>query len=71
MSTRSLQVPEAERYVSRVELADLMGVSVSTVDRLVQQGMPSVIWSRRTRRFRPSIALQWARERGRVEGSRA
>ena len=58
----SLRVPEVERYVSRQELAELMGVSVATVDRLVAQGMPSVTWGRRTRRFKPSVALQWARE---------
>jgi hypothetical protein len=34
----------AERYVSRAELAALMGVSLATVDRLVAEGMPSVTW---------------------------
>lgn len=62
MSVSSLPAPEVERYVSRQELAGLMGVSVKTVDRLVAAGMPSVTWGRRTRRFRPSVALQWARE---------
>jgi hypothetical protein len=28
--------------------------------------MPSVTWGRRTRRFRPSMALSWALERGRA-----
>jgi phage terminase Nu1 subunit (DNA packaging protein) len=55
-----------ERYVSRAELAALMGVSLATVDRLVAQGMPSVTWGRRTRRFRPSAAISWASERGRA-----
>lgn len=59
---RSLPAVEVERYVSRVELAELMCVSVATVDRMVAQGMPSVTWGRRTRRFKPSVALQWARE---------
>jgi phage terminase Nu1 subunit (DNA packaging protein) len=59
---RSLPAPEVERYVSRQELAELMCVSVATVDRMVAEGMPSVTWGRRTRRFRPSVALQWARE---------
>ncbi len=49
-----------ERYVTRRELAVLMGVSIDTVDRLVSDGMPSVTWGRRTRRFRPSVALAWA-----------
>lgn len=52
---------EPERYVSRVDLARLMGLSVATVDRMVAAGMPSETWGRRTRRFRPSAALAWAR----------
>jgi len=55
-----------ERYVSRAELARIMGVSVATVDRLVSEGMPSVTWSRRTRRFRASVAIAWASERRRL-----
>ncbi len=55
-----------EPYVSRCELARLMGVSVATVDRMVADGMPSVTWGRRTRRFRPSVAMAWAVERGRA-----
>jgi hypothetical protein len=55
-----------ERYVSRSELADLMRVSLATVDRLVAEGMPSVTWGRRTRRFRPSIAIAWAIDRERA-----
>jgi len=43
-----------------------MGVSVATVDRMVGDGMPSVTWGRRTRRFRPSEALSWASERERA-----
>lgn len=59
----AIAVPEPERYVDRRELARLMGVSVATVDRLVAEGMPSETWGRRTRRFRPSVALAWARAR--------
>lgn len=59
----SIRVPEVERYVTREQLAELMGISVKTVDRLVHEGMPSVTWGKRTRRFRPSIAIQWARAR--------
>ena len=58
-----LPAPEPERYRSRAELAELMGVSVATVDRMVADGMPSETWGRRTRRFRPSVALAWARSR--------
>lgn len=55
-----------ERYVPRAELAAIMGVSLATVDRMVADGMPSVTWGRRTRRFRPSTAISWASERGRT-----
>jgi len=53
-----------ERYVDARELAELMGVSSSTVKRLVAAGMPSETWGMtRTRRFLPSRAMAWARER--------
>lgn len=52
-----------ERYVGRRELAALMGVNVRTVDRMVRDGMPSESWGLRARRFRPSLALAWARAR--------
>ncbi|MFZ1155247.1 MAG: hypothetical protein WAN93_10115 [Solirubrobacteraceae bacterium] len=55
-----------ERYVARAELAAIMGVSLATVDRMVAEGMPSVTWGRRTRRFRPSAAISWASERERA-----
>jgi phage terminase Nu1 subunit (DNA packaging protein) len=55
-----------ERFVGRRELAEIMGVSLATVDRLVAEGMPSVTWGRRTRRFRPSVAISWATARERA-----
>jgi len=58
-----LPASEPELYVSRTEMARLMGLSVATIDRLVAAGMPSETWGRRTRRFRPSVALAWARSR--------
>lgn len=46
------------------ELAELMGVSTSTVKRWVVAGMPSETWGMsRTRRFLPSEAMRWAHER--------
>jgi phage terminase Nu1 subunit (DNA packaging protein) len=56
-----LPVPELERYVTRAQLAGMMGVHVNTVDKLVKQGMPSETWGLRTRRFKPSTAIAWAR----------
>jgi phage terminase Nu1 subunit (DNA packaging protein) len=58
-----LPVEPVERYVTRRELADIMHVSVSTIDLMVREGMPSVTWGRRTRRFRASTAIAWAQER--------
>jgi len=57
-----------ERYVTAGELAELMGVSVSTVKRMVAAGMPSENWGlSRTRRFLPSAAIAWARDRGTID----
>src|SRR3954466_14745405 len=54
----------AERYVDARELAAVMGVSTRTITRLVAEGMPSETWGMaRTRRFLPSVATAWARER--------
>ncbi|HTC59387.1 MAG TPA: hypothetical protein VK691_04630 [Solirubrobacteraceae bacterium] len=65
-SGETLAGQSPERYVGRRELAEIMGVSLATVDRMVGEGMPSVTWGRRTRRFRPSAAISWASERRRV-----
>lgn len=54
----------AERYVTAGELAELMSVSVRTVNRLTAAGMPSETWGMaRTRRYLPSQALTWAHAR--------
>jgi hypothetical protein len=58
-------VLRSERYVSRVELARIMAVSVATIDRFVREGMPSETWGMRARRFLPSRALALAQTRGR------
>jgi hypothetical protein len=53
-----------ERYVDARELADLMGVSTKTIERLRKQGMPSETWGlRHTRRYLPSQCIAWARGR--------
>jgi hypothetical protein len=59
----------AERYVDAVELAEIMGVSVRTVRRMVTEGLPSETWGMaRTRRFLPSAALDWAHRRATIQG---
>lgn len=55
---------EPERYVTRAELARLMGIHVHTLDLWRAEGMPHETWGVRTIRFLPSQALAWARERG-------
>jgi phage terminase Nu1 subunit (DNA packaging protein) len=53
-----------ERYVTRRELARVMGISPRSVDALVADGMPSETWGmKRTRRFLPSQCVAWARAR--------
>jgi hypothetical protein len=56
-----------ERYVDARELAELMGVSATTIKRMVAVGMPSETWGlSRTRRFLPSRAMAWAHARSRM-----
>ena len=43
-----------ERYVDQRELAQLMGVSLSTVKRWTREGLPSETWGMRVRRYLPS-----------------
>lgn len=60
-----------ERYVGARELAELMGVSTTTIKRMVAAGMPSETWGMsRTRRFLPSRAMAWAHERATMTASR-
>lgn len=63
MSVQGIPTREVEPYINRQELATLMGVSVRTVDRLTREGMPSVRWGRRIRRYKASTALGWAKAR--------
>jgi len=60
----SLPAAEPERYVDARELASLMSVSLSSVKRMKAAGMPHVTWGMKLVRYRPSVALQWAREQG-------
>ena len=61
-----LPAASTEPFLTRRELADLMHVSLSTLDEMVREGMPSVTWGRRTRRFRASAAIAWAQARERA-----
>lgn len=53
--------PLPARYVTRRELSELLGVSISTVDRMREMGMPSVVFCKSARRFELNQALSWAR----------
>jgi phage terminase Nu1 subunit (DNA packaging protein) len=64
-------VPLGERYVDARALAELMGVSATTIKRFVRAGMPSETWGMaRTRRFLPSQAMAWAAQRSRMRPHR-
>jgi phage terminase Nu1 subunit (DNA packaging protein) len=52
-----------ERFVTRRELARIMGVGERTVARWVTEGCPSETWGQRSRRFLPSEVVEWARRR--------
>ena len=53
---------EPEPYVSRQQLAEVMGISVDRLDYLVRLGLPSQTWGLRRRVFRVSVALAWAKQ---------
>jgi hypothetical protein len=65
-TTRITTAPE-EPYIDARALAGIMGVSHASVKRMVSEGLPSETWGmKRTRRFRASDALAWARCRAEV-----
>jgi phage terminase Nu1 subunit (DNA packaging protein) len=45
-------------------MAAILHVSLRTLDKFVAEGMPSENWGLRSRVFKPSEALAWARDRG-------
>ena len=64
MNARPASVVTLERYVDAPELAELMGVSTSTIKRWRLEGMPSQNWGmKRTRRYLPSVCIAWAQAR--------
>ena len=64
MTVSTLPAVQDEQYVTRRELAGLLGVHVATIDRLIAAGMP-VLRLGRTVRIRPSVAVRWATEQNR------
>jgi hypothetical protein len=54
----------AYRPLTRRELADELGVSLTTIDTWVKLGMPSERWRRRMRRFVLPDVREWLRTGG-------
>jgi phage terminase Nu1 subunit (DNA packaging protein) len=52
-----------EPYLNRVEIATFMRVSERTIDRWSTEGMPFETWGLRTKKFRASEVVRWARSR--------
>ena len=52
-----------DRYLSRVELAQHLGVCTKTIDRMVREGCPSHTFGRRLRRFRLREVEDWLERR--------
>ncbi len=65
MSLR-LTVPgeKPEPYITRAQLAELMGVHPDTIKRWTRKGMPHTRFMERTVRYQASVAIAWAREFG-------
>lgn len=71
MNLVGLPVPEPEPYVTSAELARMMGVSERQVRKFRAEGMPCETWGLRAVRYRPSVAMAWARTRGAGGGQEA
>lgn len=52
-----------DELVTREELAEILKVSVPTIDRMRRAGMPHHRWGRRLVRFRVREAMAWAEAR--------
>lgn len=55
--------PVPDELVTRECLADILQVSVRTVDRMREEGMPDHHWGRRLVRFRVHEVMRWLDER--------
>ena len=52
-----------ESYRTRTEIAEFMRVSERTIDRWSREGLPYETWGLRTKKFRASDVVRWARGR--------
>lgn len=53
-----------DRYLTRAELADHLGVSTKTIDRMLREGLPCHRFGRRLVRLRLAEAEDWLESRG-------
>lgn len=61
-----LPVREGEKYLTRFELADILGVHPGTIVKWQREnGLPSVLFAPQTRRYLLSQVQEWAVERER------
>ena len=59
LPSRPLATVAPDRYLDRVQLAEHLGVSTKTVDRMRAEGCPSHTFGRRLRRFRLREVEAW------------
>jgi excisionase family DNA binding protein len=57
---------EAEVYLTRHQVAERLGISLTKLDQLVKDGCPSYTWGLRVRRFKFSEVERWLRARERI-----
>jgi excisionase family DNA binding protein len=57
MTLRS--VHSEEHLLTRAELAELLHCDVQTIDKMRDDGLPTITWGRRYLRFRPSAVMAW------------
>jgi phage terminase Nu1 subunit (DNA packaging protein) len=58
-----MTAPISETYVTRKEMARILGVSPRQMDVFIREGMPSETWGTHKRFFLPSAAIRWAKQR--------
>ena len=63
LPARSVATVGPDRYLSRAQLADHLGVCLKTIDRMVREGCPSHTFGRRLRRFRLREVEDWLERR--------
>jgi excisionase family DNA binding protein len=54
---------EGDKYIGTAELMETLGISRSTVNRLVKRGLPH-LWVGSVRRFPINQSLEWLRSIG-------